>query len=188
MGRIEQAQPKPRLEEAGDRGVDFRLGDEALLDRAGEAVVIRAATEVAAGFDGARGGLLGRGHDFVVGEDVIDRAAVGDHVPVKAPLPAQQFGQQERIRAGGLAVDAVVGAHDGAHMAFANRGLKVGQVGFVEIALGRRGIEAMALGSGPLWTAKCFAQAMALMYFGSSPCNPRMNATASRAVRNGSSP
>ena len=42
--------------------------------------------------------------------------------------------------------------------------------------------------SGPLWTAKCFAQAAAFSTFSSCPCMPCTNRTPIREVRYGSSP
>ena len=108
----------------------------------------------------------------MIGIDIVDRAAIRDDVTCKTPLVAQQFGEQKRVRAGGFAIDGIVSAHHGADVAFAHGGLEMRQIRFVKIPFRRLGIETMALGFGPLCTAKCLAQAIALMYFGSSPCKP----------------
>ena len=154
--RIKQAQPEPRFEHAADGGVNFRFRDQALFDRAQQRIVIRAAAEVAAGLDRERRGGFRRGREFVIGENVVNRAAIGNDVAVETPLPAQQVRKQQRIRAGRLAINGVVGAHHRADMAFAHGGLKMRQVGFVKIAFGRLGIERVPLRFRPAVDGKMF--------------------------------
>src|ERR1039458_9739814 len=60
--------------------------------------------------------------------NVDDCAAVRNHVTLKAPLAAKLIHKQKVVGAGGLAVDVVVSAHDGAGFAFGNGSTKGRQV------------------------------------------------------------
>ena len=68
-------------------------------------------------------------------EDVDDRAAVGHHVALEAPLAAQLILEQELVGAGGLAVDAVVGAHHRVGLGLGDRGAEGGQIGVELVVL-----------------------------------------------------
>ena len=86
---------------------------------------------------GAQGGGHGAGRVgcvVVVGADVGDRVAVGDHVAVEAPGAAQRVLQQQLAGAGRLAVDPVVGAHHRAGATFDHRGAERRQVGVLKVA------------------------------------------------------
>ena len=91
---------------------------------------------------------FGGGRELVMQVDIADGAAIGNHIAVEAPLLAQDLFEQRRIGAGGRAIHAVVGAHDGLRAAFANGGLELRQVGVAEVALVDHGIEGVALGFG----------------------------------------
>src|ERR1700722_3920100 len=54
-------------------------------------------------------------------ENVDDGAAIGNHVPFEFPFVAELIFEQKRAGASGLAVDAVVGAHDRAGSALRYR-------------------------------------------------------------------
>ena len=92
--------------------VDISLGDQPLVQRAAAAPCrslphSRSQPLVTPSAAAASGG----GHDLVALVDVVDGAAVGDDVAVEAPVLAQDVLEQALARRGGLAVDAVVGAH-----------------------------------------------------------------------------
>ena len=69
-----------------------------------------------------------------------------DYVALKAPFLAQNILEQRRIRAGGFAVEAVIGAHDRIGSAFLDGGFEVGEIGFPEVGFADHGIEGMARG------------------------------------------
>ena len=78
------------------------------LDGEVDALVVHAAAQ-------ADGGGLGLGGiELVAVVDVEDGAAVGDDVALEVPPAAELVLKQELVGAGGLAVDGVVGTHDGA--------------------------------------------------------------------------
>ena len=93
----------------------------------------RAAVEVGAGAQ--RGGrrLRRAGGQLVMLPDVVDGAAVADHVAEEAPPLAQRVLQQRRAGDAGLAVDRVVGRHHRGDAPAAHGGLEVRQVGVGEI-------------------------------------------------------
>jgi len=92
--------------------------------------------------------------------NVANRAAIGDNVTLEAPFAAQLILQQELIGAGGLAVNAVVGAHHAAGLALGNGGAKGGQIGVQLVVLAYGDIGAWRVLSGPLCTAKCLGVEM----------------------------
>ena len=110
-----------------------------------EGAVGAAALEVAALRDPERRRLFRRRHQLVAHVDVVDGPAVRDHVPVEAPLLAQDVQEQALAGRGRLAVDAVVGAHDGRHLPFLHEGAERGEVRLVEIALAGAGVEVVAV-------------------------------------------
>ena len=93
------------------------------------ALVVHAAFEA----DG-RGLRLG-GLVVMALEDVDDRSAIGDHVALESPLASQLVLQKEFIGAGGLAVDAVIGAHHRAGFGLDDRGAEGRQIGVHLIVL-----------------------------------------------------
>src|SRR5215831_18095164 len=80
--------------------------------------------------------------------DIIDGAAVRNHIAVETPLASQDVDEQMRVSATGLAVCSVVRAHDGRGLSFHDRCPKRRQISFPQIAFIDFGIEAMALGLG----------------------------------------
>ena len=92
-----------------------------------------------------RGLRLGR-LVVVAGEDVDNRAAVGDHVALEAPLAAQLILEQELVGAGGLAVNAVVGAHHRVGLALCHRGAEGGQIGVQFVVLAHHHVCRVARG------------------------------------------
>ena len=75
---------------------------------------------------------------FVALVDVDNRAAVGDYEALESPRVAEVLLEQHLVGAGRPAVDGVVGAHDGLHMALGDGGAECGQICLFEIAR-RRG-------------------------------------------------
>ena len=113
LRRIEHAQAEACVEQSAHGPVDGRLVEQSLLHGFQQGVEDAAALQIAAVVDGQRRGFGRRVHDLVVGVDIGDRPAVGDDVAGEAPLLAQDLLEQRRAGAAGLAVGAVVRAHDG---------------------------------------------------------------------------
>src|SRR5581483_8611286 len=71
----------------------------------------------------------------MIGCDISDRIAVGNHVSLEAPLPAQLVLKQVLARAGRLPVDRVVSAHHRPGLSFHDRGAEGRLVGIDLIVL-----------------------------------------------------
>ena len=135
LGRIEHAQAESRHEQPLQRPV-HRVGlDQSEPDRTGQVDVAVSAVEVATGVDGGRACLLGRLDALVVQVDVADGAAVGDHVPGEAPLVAEDISEQLGVGAAGLAVGAVVGAHDRLDPPLPDDRFECGEIRLAQVAL-----------------------------------------------------
>ena len=156
--RVEHAELNARRVQADDRRVDVALFQEAflhgidvwlvimvVLDLEGEvdAFVVHAALQA----DGGR--LRLRRLEVVVLVDIDDRAAIGDDITFEVPLAAELVLKQEFVGACGLAVDAVVGAHDGGGLGLCDGGAEGGQIGvdLVVLAYGHVGGVARRLGA-----------------------------------------
>ena len=127
MSRIvKQSQAETRGKDADQRAIQNPLRDQSLLKRIHQIVfVLRAAGHIGPRDQRHRRRLL---HIFRVimpgqllaahtGKHLIlvavrNRAAVGNHKPVKSPLLAQQRCQQHIAAGGRYAVNTVVGGHD----------------------------------------------------------------------------
>src|ERR1051325_5908801 len=77
---------------------------------------------------------------------VTDRPAVGHDIPGEMPFAPQDLLEQQVAAAGGLAVDAVVGAHQRVGAAFPDRHLEVRQIALAQVALAHLGVELVPLG------------------------------------------
>ena len=75
--------------------------------------------------------------------EVPDGPAVGGEVALEAPLAPQELHHQRLTAAAGLAVGAVVCAHDGLHLRVLHQGLEGGEVGFLHVLGGSHGVELM---------------------------------------------
>ena len=85
------------------------------------------------------------------GQEVADCTAVAGDDTVETPLVAQDLLFVSRLRATGLTVDALVGAHDLCHLSLLDEGLEGREIGFPEVALRQiLHIEGMTV---PLWAA-----------------------------------
>lgn len=73
-----------------------------------------------------RGGLRLRGAIAVAVENVDNGAAIADDVSLEVPGSAKGVLQEEFVGAGGLAIDCVVGAHEGAGVGFGDGAAKCG--------------------------------------------------------------
>ena len=109
-----------------------------------------AAFQVTAVFDCQGHGFGGRFYQQMVGKDIMDGAAVGDHKTIKTPFIPQNFLEQGGAGAAGFTVGAIIGAHDGIGLAFGDAGFEGRQVGHAQIALGNNGVENVALS---FWSA-----------------------------------
>ena len=85
------------------------------------------------------------------GQEVADSTAVAGDDAVEAPLVAQDLLFVAGLRATGLTIDTLVGAHDLCHLSLLHKGLEGGEIGLPEVALGEvLYIEGVAV---PLWAA-----------------------------------
>ena len=91
IGRIEHAEAEASFEEALDGAIDVFGGDEAILEGVAEGFVLRAATEVGAGFERERGGLIEREDEAVALVEVVDGPAVRDNIAAETPLIAEKI-------------------------------------------------------------------------------------------------
>ena len=77
-------------------------------------------------------------------EDINDGATVGNDVAIEAPLATKLILKQELIGAGGLAVYAVVRAHDGVGLGFSHCGPESRQVSVDLVMLAHRDVGIVA--------------------------------------------
>lgn len=146
----EDAETETAEEHPRNQGVNLLLRDESELQRLLEVLEARPA------FDGEtvpsrqRHGFRRCLHDLVAPPDVADGPAVADDVSVEAPFAAQDVLQEQRARAGALAVDAVVRAHHGLDAPLAHARLEGGQIGLAQVLLRRADVKGVpfALGTG----------------------------------------
>ena len=143
LGRVEQPEAEPRHEQPDERPVDLLLGDQALAHRVGEVGIHPAAIEVGARPHTQRRRRRRGLHDPVPQVHVVDRAAIGDHVAGEMPLAPQDLLQEQVATACGLAVHAVIRAHERIRAAFADRDLEVRQVALPQVPLAHHGVELM---------------------------------------------
>ena len=68
-------------------------------------------------------------------ENVYDGVAIGNDIALKVPGAAELILKQKCVRAGGLAVDPVVSAHNRFCLAFGDGRAKCGQVGIFHVVL-----------------------------------------------------
>src|SRR5208283_4337786 len=99
---------KPDGQQAAQARVDFGFLDQAGAHGGQQVAVLDATIEVGARLQRAGHSLLGGGGELVGLVDVVDGAAIGNHIALKTPLLAQNLGEQARVGAGGLAIHAVV--------------------------------------------------------------------------------
>ena len=102
-----------------------------------------AAVQVAPVFEGQRSRFGCCVRHMVVLMEIADGPAVAGDVAVKLPLSPKDIHQKRFGTAGGLTVDAIVGAHHGFHLTLRDRGFKGGQIGLIHIlgrSLGIKGV------------------------------------------------
>ena len=169
-GRLEREQRVVVLEQhralggdgAGERvvGVGVEVGaglggcpvDE--LEHARDRLVEQGLVELAGAHGGDDRGVadaeVGRHLEVEPGGDrrhaVVDRAPVGHHEPVEAPLVAQHLGQQPVVLGRVRAVDLVVGAHDRPRPRLLDDALEAGEVDLAQRALVDVGRDAQPVG------------------------------------------
>ena len=76
--------------------------------------------------------------------EVVDGAAVGHHYAAESPLVAEDVLEQPVAGAAGLALIAVVCAHDFLDISVLDDGLECGKVGLPEVAHGDGYVESVA--------------------------------------------
>ena len=140
---IHDAQKVAGREQVHCRLSDVLLRDEFLIISAHQALVGVAAVEVTAHLQGEGCGFSGSLGYMMARVEVPDGPAVGDDVALKLPLSAKRIAQQRFAAAAGLAVGAVVGAHDSLDLCLLYQVFKSGKIGFLQIFLGGDGIELM---------------------------------------------
>ena len=146
MLAIHDAQQVAGGEEPDGGLTNIILGDQLLGQGGEQAAVGAAAVQVGARFQSGGTGLGGGIGIVVVGVEIIDCPAVGNHVALEAPFFPQVILQQLRAAAAGVAVDGVIRAHDRFHMALFDGGLKGGEVGLLHVLLGGVDIKGVPLG------------------------------------------
>src|SRR5262249_44210216 len=102
--RIEHAKAHAREHETANGNIELRLAHQSFLRGFGQRGGGGAAVEIEPCFDGERRRFFGGRYDLVLGEDVVDRIAVGNDVTLEAPVLAEDVGQESWARGGGLAV------------------------------------------------------------------------------------
>ena len=162
---IEEAQEIPGCEKTftGCRDLFFR--HQSLFQSLEHMEIGVAAVQVAAVFQGQGGAFFGRVGHFMILMEIADGPAVADHMTAEPPLFAQGFLQQRFASAGGLAVDAVVGTHDGLHFRFLYCFFKGGEVGFSHVFWICHGVELMSQGLGSAVDGKMLAAGGDLQVF-----------------------
>ena len=143
---VDDAQLQARHHQRLQGAVDVVLGEQLLAEGVLQGAEGGAALHVQARLDGDGAGLGLALRYLVAVVDVGDGAAVGDDVPLEAPLLAQDVGEQQLAARGALAVDAVVGPHDDFHLRLLHQHLEGRQVGLPEVVLRRLHIGLVARG------------------------------------------
>ncbi len=136
-GRVEQAELGARGEDAFGRCRDQGFGHDAVANGLRQRVESRrpdGTGKVGAGLERQSGGMGDVRRVMVAFSHIDDGAAIGDNETLELPCLAQMLLEQHGVVAGSLAVDCVVGAHDGFHMSVDNRGAKGRKVGLFEVA------------------------------------------------------
>ena len=142
LRRIEKSQAKPRGKQALDRRIDILFIHQAQLhgvqvfDVVGVVSGLGIGVDtfiVYAGFHRNRSRLSNGPGEMVGAHDFIDRITIGDHVAVELPGAPKLVLEQKVVSARRIAVDAVVGAHDGFRMSLDNRCSERGQVRIFQV-------------------------------------------------------
>ena len=133
LRRVEQSQLEAGGQGAPEGAIDICLAAQASLYRLGQMVVSAHATDVAAGLQSQSGAF-----NYIFGElmalvQIGQGGAVRGNVPCEAPILAECLFQQERAGAAGLAVGAIVSAHNCFDLRFGNQLLEGGQISGVQI-------------------------------------------------------
>ena len=131
---LQDAQFQTRNHQRHQCVVEVCLCDEVLVQRFLHCLEGGTALHVQARLDGDGAGFSFCLCDFVPFVDVGHGIAVGNDVSLEAPLLAQYVGEQEFAARSALAVDAVVGSHDGFDLSLLHQHAESGQVGLPQVA------------------------------------------------------
>ena len=154
---IEHAKLHTCCEQSNQGRVDVALLQKALVVSVEVGLVVAIVFDVRvvqafvihAALDGQGGSFRLRLGEVVIAKDVDDGGAVRDHVALEIPFAPQLVLEQKLVDARGLSVDAVVGAHDRASLAFGDRGPKSGQIGVQFVVLADFDVGGVARRLGP---------------------------------------
>ena len=83
---------------------------------------------------------------MVAGENIANRAAVGDDISLEAPLATKLILKQVLVSTGRFSVDRVEGAHDRSCLAFDNGGAETRLIGVELVVLAHVDVGEMARG------------------------------------------
>src|SRR5882724_571828 len=154
--RIEHAQFETSREQPAHSFVHVRLREESVVNGAdnriwlcAHLVAIVSADNVHSSFENCGYAVLGVGRIVMSLKDVGYSAAVGHHIALEAPIMPEMFFEERGVRAGGLAVQSVVGAHHGLGVAFGDGGAECGEVSVFHIMARGYDVHCMARG---FWT------------------------------------
>jgi hypothetical protein len=156
VGGIEHAEFHAGGEESFNGDVDLPFGDHFFGGGFFEVGIGVEAFEVAAGSDGEYGGRVRGGNNLMALVDIVDGAAVRDDIAPEAPFVSKDGGEQAAAAAAGLAIEAVVGAHDGEGFPFPDAHFKLREVGLAKVAFVRSGVEKMAFRFGAAMDGEVF--------------------------------
>ncbi len=144
---VDQTHADARHHQPFQVGVDFALGDQALVDGVGQGLVGRAAVEIGTGLDRDSRGMGAVGRRLMAGDHVVDRIAVRDDKALEPPVLTYQVAQQ-RAAAHRRAVDGIIGAHQRIGLAVDNGGTEGGCVGVGQVELRHIDVKSVAQGLG----------------------------------------
>src|SRR5258708_8115087 len=91
------------------------------------------ADDVHSGLHGSGDALLKSLGEMMMGRDICDGSAIGDYVPLESPIVPEKFAKKSRVGASGLAVQGIVGTHDGTDVGLRDGGAKSGKIGVLHI-------------------------------------------------------
>ena len=154
---IEKPQQETCREKSFAGRRDHLLRHQSLLQGLEHVEISVPAVQVAAVFQGQGGAFLGRVRYLVVFVEIPNGPAVADHMAPEPPLFTQGLFQKGFASAGGFAVHAVVGAHDGFHFSVFDGFLESGQIGFGHILRAGHGVELVPDGFGAGMDGEMFA-------------------------------
>jgi len=147
-------------------------------------VAIVSANDIHSGFENCGYAVLGIGRVAMSLKDVGYSAAVGYDIALETPIVPEMLFEERGVRACGLAVQGVLGAHHRLGVAFGDSGTECGEVSVLHIMARSYDIDRVARG---FWTAvhgEMLRRGDHLdVVRNRLPCRPATKATPMREVR-----